>query len=317
VTDIQKGERNIELAPGGEFDIIRRLFDRWGPRVRGAGDDAAMLDVPPNTTLVASTDSAVDRIHFRRDWITAEEIGYRVTTAALSDLAAMAADPLGMLIAIAAPSAYLPELDALAVGIGRAVEIAGTHIVGGDLSSAGELVIGVTVLGSAPRPIRRDGARVGDALYVTGTLGGPSAATRAWYAGDEPRAEWRDRYVRPVARLREARWLAERGASAMIDISDGLLADAAHLARASGVALHVRLDAIPAAGGVRAEDAASGGDEYELLLSAPATIATDEFASRFGVPLTRIGSVERGPAEVMATIGGERVAPRPGFSHFS
>lgn len=305
------------LGPGGEFDLIRALLARWGERARGVGDDAAVLQVPTGERLVASADTSVENVHFRREWLAPREIGWRATAAALSDLAAMAATPLGVLTSLTIPENWLPDVPALADGIGDAVREAETCIVGGDVTGGSELALAVTVLGHAVAPLRRDAARVGDVIYVTGALGGPLAALRAWRAGDEPDAVARSRFAHPVPRLREARWLAIHGASAAVDISDGLLGDLAHVAAASGVLIVLELDALRTIAGVRQDDAARSGEEYELAVAAPPRLDAAAFEREFHLPLTPIGRVERGPAEVRATLHAARVAPGGGFSHFS
>ncbi len=305
------------LGPGREFDIIRDLVQRWGDRAAGIGDDAALLDPPAGEKLVISTDSSIEGVHFRREWLTPGEIGYRAATAALSDLAAMAAEPRGVLVALGVPGRWLPELGELADGIGEAVATVGTRILGGDLTSAGELSICVTVVGLTNAPLPRAGAAPGDAIYVTGTLGGPLAAVRAWERGDEPASAHRARFARPAARIREALWLAARGAHAAIDISDGLLSDLAHVAAASGVRIVVELERVPRADGIDAGDAARSGEEYELAVAAPEGLDTAAFEAELGVPLTVIGRVEAGPAGIEAVMHGVRVAPGGGWDHFS
>lgn len=305
------------LGPGKEFDLVRKLLHRWGDAACGIGDDAALLDVPAGHQLVASADSAVDGVHFRREWLTPREIGWRVAAAALSDLAAMAADPLAMLVSLSIPNQWLDDIGDLADGLGDAARAAGARIVGGDLTAAGELCIAITVLGSAARPLRRDGARAGDRMYVTGRLGGPLAALDAWKRGDAPSPEARERFAHPVPRLREALWLAEHGARSAIDVSDGLLSDAAHIAAASRARLAIALDHLPTLGGVSPDQAARSGEEYELLVASPRALDAAAFARRFGIPLTEIGRVEAGDAEVVATLLGARVAPSGGFDHFS
>lgn len=304
------------LGPGREFDVIRDLLRRWGPLATGIGDDAAVLDVPPGERLVVSADSSVEHAHFRREWLTPREIGWRATAAALSDLAAMGAAPLGVLLSLSVPPDWLSDLPALADGIGDAVRAAGACIVGGDMTAARNMCIAITVLGHAAEPLRRSGARTGDVIYITGRLGGPLAAVRAWERGEAPGAEDRARFAHPVPRLREAQWLARHGAHAAIDISDGLLGDAAHLAAASGARIVLQLDALPTVPGVRALDAARSGEEYELIVAAP-TLDTAAFEREFDLPLTAIGRVEPGAPELQATLHGERVAPEGGFSHFS
>lgn len=308
---------NAELGPGREFDLVRTLLAQWGDLARGIGDDAAVVDVPAGRRLVASADSAVAGIHFRREWLEPREIGWRAAAAALSDLAAMAADPLAMLVSLSIPDAWLGDVAALADGLGDAARESGARIAGGDLTSARELCIAITVLGSVIDPLLRSAARSGDWLYVTGRFGGPLAALNAWQRGETPASPARDRFAHPVPRLLEARWLAEHGVHAAIDISDGLLSDAAHIAVASHVRLAITLDALPTLGGLSPEDAARSGEEYELLVASPDPLDLNEFERRFGIPLSEIGRVEAGVAEVVATLRGVRVASGGGFDHFS
>jgi thiamine-monophosphate kinase len=282
---------SISLGPGREFDVIRDLVRRWGSAARGIGDDAAVLDVPAGSRLVASTDATVENVHFRRAWLTPSEVGYRAATAALSDLAAMAASPIAMLVAMCIPVDWRDDVGAIADGIGDAARTFETPITGGNLTSGKELALTVTVLGTTPRPLGRDGARAGDTLYATGSLGGPGCALDAWESGRQPASEHRARFARPSARIREAMWLAERGATAAIDISDGLMADVQHLAAASNVEAIIELDAIPAIHGASSRAAATSGEEYELVVAAPTAIDEHAFARAFGVPLTRIGTM--------------------------
>jgi thiamine-monophosphate kinase len=210
------------MGPGVEFDLIRRMAARWGDLVQQAGDDAAILEVAHGARLVASTDSSVEGVHFRREWLSLQEIGYRATVAALSDLAAMAADAVGLLIAATIPAGIAETIEQLADGIGQAARDSGCPIVGGDLTGGDRISLTMTVLGAANPPISRSGAKVGDRVWVTGRLGGPGAAVRALLSGQLPSAEHWPRFAHPVARLAEARWLAEHGATAMIDLSHGL-----------------------------------------------------------------------------------------------
>lgn len=307
---------HIPMSSGAEFDIIRKLQERWGALAVGLGDDAAVITPPRGDDVLASTDASVEGVHFRRGWLTPREIGYRAVTAALSDLAAMAAQPIGVLISLTLPQDEA-NLDELADGIGDAVRSAGTVIRGGNISRSQQLSITTTVLGSAMTPLRRDAARPGHHVYVTGSLGGPAAALRALLEGGTPSPSHRERFARPVARLAEARWLASRGAAAAIDISDGLLGDLGHLAAASGVSLEIALETVPRLANVTDEDVL-GGEEYELLVSAATPLPAQEFAQRFGIPFTRIGEVKKGRAGVRATGGGaERIVTLPGYDHFS
>lgn len=304
------------LGPGREFNLVRRMKDRWGTAGLGIGDDAAILDVPPGTRLVASTDTSLDGVHFRLDWLTVAEAGYRAVTAAVSDLAAMAADPLGILVAATLPPAAVERIEDLADGLGEGARAAGCPIVGGDLTRGAQLGLTITVLGASDAPVTRAGARPGDSVYVTGLLGGPGAALEALLAGRAPAQTHRDRFARPRARVREARWLAAEGIRALIDISDGLAADAQHVAAASAVRIELDLDRLPVVAGVDPVDAAASGEEYELLAVAPDELDAGRFAAEFGLPLRRIGRVVPG-AGVEMVRHGERVDLPRGYDHFS
>ena len=284
---------DVTMGRGAEFDMIRELRQGWGRFAVGLGDDAAVLDVPRGNRLVATTDSSLEHVHFRRDWLTLEEVGYRAVTAALSDLAAMAAQPLGVLVALSLPNDLASQVGAIGKGIRGAVEAADTVIIGGNLSQSDSMGITTTALGSAFEPLRRSAVRPGDFVYVTGALGGPTAAFRALRTGARPNAPIMHRFARPTARLAEARWLAQHGAFAAIDLSDGLAADAGHLAAASGCGLKLDMKLVPLFAGTTPEDAL-GGEEYELLLTSRAPLPAREFTDRFDVPLTLIGRAVEG-----------------------
>jgi thiamine-monophosphate kinase len=306
-----------EMGRGAEFDMIRALRARWGPIAPDVGDDAALLQLPRGELLVASTDTALEGVHFRRDWLSDAEIGYRAVTAALSDLAAMGAAPRGILISLELSAAARDRLLDVADGIADAVKAVGTIVLGGNLARGERLGITTTVLGSAFAPLRRSGARPGDLLYVTGVLGGPGAALRALGDGRQPAAPVRTRFARPSARIAEARWLATRGAVAAIDVSDGLAADLGHLAAANQATLEVQLERIPTIDGASEADVLSGGEEYELIVASRAPLPDAEFRDRFGIPLTAIGCVVAGTPDVQLTRNGTRVATPPGYDHFS
>lgn len=303
------------LGPGAEFDAIRRMLERWGERASGIGDDAAVLAVPRGDTLVASVDSAIEGRHFRAEWLSPVEIGYRAVAAALSDLAAMAARPRGVLIAIGLSPAWLQHLDEIADGIGDAVSFCGTTILGGNLSASSELSITTTVLGSAFAPLARSGAKPGDRVYVTGRLGGVGDALAKLAAGQSA-GPHRDRLAHPVPRLAESLWLADRGATAAIDISDGLAADARHLATASGVELRIDGARVPGVSGISPAARVRSGEEYELLVTAPHALDGDEFAARFQLPLTEIGSAMVGVAG-RVHIAGVPDSDLTGHDHFT
>ena len=310
----------ITLGPGREFVSIARWVRQWGARAHGIGDDAAILDVPAGTRLVVSTDTTTEDVHFWRAWLTPIEIGWRASMAALSDLAAMGAEPLGVLIALGAPESWDSALDDVLRGVGDACAAAKAPIIGGDTTRAPVLTLSITVLGTSTAPLRRDGARAGDLVYVTGSLGGPGAALEAWLAGRAPLATHRARFARPVARLSMGAWCAAHGATAAIDISDGLVADAGHIAAASTARLVIEFGAVPVLGGVSTRDALASGEEYELLVTGPPGMDLAARASRIGT-LTPIGRViaptlTEGTGVVVKD-GPRRVDPPPGYDHIS
>jgi thiamine-monophosphate kinase len=302
---------HLAMGGGAEFDLVRRLLDTWGARASGIGDDAAVIDVPDGERLVASTDASVENVHFKRGWMTPRELGARAATAALSDLAAMGARPLGLLLALGLPENWQAAAEELADGVGATASALACPIVGGNVTRSSELTLTVTVLGSAARPLSRSGASPGDIMFVTGRLGGPGAALAALLADRDPEPTARARFIAPMARIAEGRWLAAHGATALIDISDGLLADAGHLANASGVSLSLDEDAVPCLADCDTRTALLSGEEYELLVSVPSgvALATKAFERTFAIPLTRIGVViERQDESVLTTGGGVLVA---------
>ena len=301
---------HLAMGPGGEFDLIRTMMARWGTLAVGLGDDAAQLPGDPRTRVV-SVDAAVDGVHFRRGWLTPQEIGGRAAAAALSDLAAMGASVEAVLLALIVPPSWDADVPALADGFGEVVQAAGGRIVGGNLSRGETLSITTTVIGTVARAITREGARPGDLLCVTGTLGGPGAALAAWTAGAVP-SDWaRARFARPVPRIAEGQALAEAGARAMLDLSDGLVSDSRHLAAASGVSVVMHPEQLPVGQGITPETALASGEEYELLVAMPPA-AVDALRPHWDAqqqtPLTIIGEVQAASVEHPA--GTVRVIPR-------
>jgi len=320
--------RRIRLGPGAEFDLIRRCLGEEAelpPEVFvGPGDDAAVL----RGGWVISTDISVEDVHFRRAWLSDEEIGYRCTAAALSDLAAMAATPVAVLVSMAAPPGPV-DVEAVQAGVRAATASVGATVVGGDMSrSPGQLVLDVVVLGCTSWPVLRDGAEPDDEVWVTGTLGASAAAVRAWEAGDAPSDALREAYARPHPRVDEARWLVDREwVDALIDLSDGLAGDAGHVAAASGMRIALEASEIPVAeaavaslGGEAALDAAlHGGEDFELcFVTDPGKVDPEEFERRFGLRLTRVGTVSEGRGvAVVEADGTVHEVERGGFDHWS
>lgn len=319
------------FGPGSEFDLIRRLAGSPGSLPEGVrlgpGDDCAILE----GGVVISSDLSVEDIHFRREWITLEEAGYRAAAGALSDLAAMAAEPLGILLSMAlAPEEAEAAAHAFQAGAREACAREGIQILGGDLSrSPGPALLDVVVLGRTESPLLRSGSLPGDELWVTGWLGGSSAAVHQWARGMDPSPPLRQAFSRPHPRIREIRWLVERvDIHACIDVSDGLAGDAGHLAAASGVAVVLDAECLPLHPALVHEEfdpasrlhlALRGGEDYEVCFSASPSIMDEHvrlFREEFGIPLSRIGQIREGVGVVLLETDGTRILLDGGFSHF-
>jgi len=314
------------LGRGAEFDVIRNVLkDAVAPGAMvalGAGDDCALLRSGDGHYAV-TVDLFVEGVHFRSAWGSPEQVGGRAVQAAISDLAAMAADPVGVLVSLSLPAGQGAEAaERIGHGCRAAAEALGAALIGGDLSRGGsQLTLDIAAVGWVREPLLRSGARPGDEIWVSGALGGAAAAVAAWKAEAPVRDEWRERFWRPSPRLREARWLAERGAAAAIDVSDGLLADAGHVAAASGVGIELDWAAIPAGPGVDPELALGGGEDYELLVAVARGILSDEaiaeFHQAFAIPLTRVGRAVSGTGVRVFRDGAEVEVAVPGFDHFA
>lgn len=326
-----------------EFELIDKLAERIGEAgveggervVVGVGDDAAVT-VPPGAT-VTSVDMAVEGVHFRRETASLVEVGRKALATALSDIAAMGAEAGEAYVALGIP-ADLDEAGGLALftGIAEIAAETGTALAGGDVSAAPALTLAVTVVGhveSAERVVGRRGAAPGQVVCVTGELGGAAAGlllSERPELLDVVSTETAGALVRrlndPRPRLAAGAALARCGAAAMIDVSDGLGADAGHLARASDAWLTIELGRVPIAPGVAEvasaagldalDVAAEGGEDYELLVAlAPERVEDAGAAVReTGTGLTAIGEVTRGcGVELRATDGSVR--PPRGFEH--
>jgi thiamine-monophosphate kinase len=345
----------------GEFELLALLRERLpaaGPRVRlGSGDDAAVT--VPDGAVATSVDALVDGVHFRRETASPRQIGRKALATALSDLAAMGAAAGEAYVWLGAPEG-MDEAELLEVGEGLAAVATetGTTVAGGDLTRAPVLSLAVTVTGHAPSAgdfVTRAGARPGDVLAVTGELGGaaaglalleePALAAAAFGVAEQASSERRERIggerldvgkadalrrrqIDPTPRHAAGHALAAAGATALIDVSDGLAGDAGHVATQSAALVVIEAEAIPIAPGVAAvataigqdplELAAAGGEDYELLTALPpaAVAPAREALAALNLPLTAIGKVEAAgdgsPRAELRRRGGEAV-PIRGF----
>ena len=306
-----------------EFDIIYRHFAHLGGagQVRlSVGDDAAVLALPAGCQLVTSVDTMVAGVHFP-EFLLPEDIAVRAVFAAASDLAAMGADPLGMTLALTLPDAEDLWLHSFSQGLAAAVAETRLPLVGGD-TTRGPLTISINVLGTVPAgaAITRGGAKPGDIVLVSGTLG-DSAAGLALLQGEFFGDDYPDdaacdyfeaRFSRPIPRLDLVPVLRAQ-ASAGIDISDGLIADAGHIANASGVAIEIESECLPLSAAmlnnidrdVALRWALTGGEDYELLFTQSADLPIPDGC-------TVVGSVKEGEG-VHSDI---KIEGRNGFSHF-
>lgn len=319
-----------------EFDLIARIRARAATRgdvVLGIGDDAAVLAAPVGMQLVVAMDTLNAGVHFPQD-TAAADIGHKALAVNLSDLAAMGAAPAWCTLSLSLPQADAAWLDAFLDGFLALADAHGVALVGGD-TTHGPLSVCVAVHGFAEpgRALRRDGAQVGDDVWVSGTLGDAAAglsialAVRAARVEDGDAATLRTRLDRPTPRVALGRALVGI-AHACIDVSDGLLADCAHIAQSSGVALGIDVDALPASTALRmqVDDVearrqlqASGGDDYELCFTAPvqARDALQSAARVARVPVARIGRVAQGQGVVAHDASGAPwMPPRVGYRHF-
>jgi thiamine-monophosphate kinase len=272
-------QRSMRLSELGELGLLAELEQRG--LARAIENDAAEIG-----GLVVTQDALVEGVHFRLDWLSWRELGFRAAAVNLSDLAASGAEPLGLVVTFGAPDATRVE-DVLELYEGIAES--GVPVIGGDTTSAGSLVLSVTAVGRSERVPGRGGARPGDRLVVTGPLGAAGAAFR------------QGRYVRPPLRVDEGRRLA-RHAHALLDVSDGLERDAGHLARRSGVRAVIDLERVPLAEGAELADVGFGED-FELLA------AVDDPAG-----FAEIGRCEEGEGVVLLWGGSE--AKLGGYEHF-
>jgi len=315
-----------------EFDLIARIRARAAGRndvLLGIGDDAALVQPPPGRALAVTMDTLNAGVHFPADTAPAD-IGWKALAVNLSDLAAMGAQPAWCTLSLSLPEPDTAWLDGFLDGFLALAETHQIALVGGD-TTRGPLSIAVTAHGLAEpgTALRRDGARAGDDLWVTGTLGDAAAALESWRRGSPCPAALRARLERPSPRIAVGRALAGL-AHAAIDLSDGLAADLQHICRASGVAAEIWLQQLPTSPellALRTDQETrwrwqtSGGDDYELCFTAPRAARAQLQAGMVGAgtPVTRIGRVLENTActvSFLTETGAEWSPPQAGFVHF-
>jgi thiamine-monophosphate kinase len=308
------------LADLGEFGLVDALKGRFpqGEHVLlGPGDDAAVVHVPDGRVLV-STDLLVDTRHFRRDWASAADIGHKAAAQNLSDINAMGGRATGLTVGLAAP----PDLAVswaleLADGIAEEAALVGASVVGGDVTRADAVMIAITVIGECEgEPVRRSGARPGDVVALAGRQGWAAAGLAVLARGFRSPRVLVEAHRRPEPPYLAGAAAASAGATAMIDVSDGLLGDIAHIAEASGVAIDVRSAGFEVAEPLRAVGAALGADPMQFILTGGddhALVAT--FPSGTALPdgWQLIGEVAEGSG---VTVDGAEYEGPTGHQHF-
>ncbi|WP_308910002.1 thiamine-phosphate kinase [Pseudokordiimonas caeni] len=314
-----------------EFDLIGRCFAPLaGPEGLGLLDDAALFTPTPGQDLVITKDVLTEGIHFLSG-VDPAALGWKSLMVNLSDLAAKGATPRLYFVGLSAPK-DTPDswFEGFAEGLRRAQEVGGLTLAGGDSTgSTGPRTISITAIGECPGDamIRRNGATVGDDIWVSGTLGDAALALDAILKGRTPDEGLRQRLEQPVARVALGSQL--RGlATASADVSDGLIADAGHIGKASGVRMVIERAALPVSAAAEERLASepsldrcvwAGGDDYELVFTAPSFLREKVLAAGTlaGVPVTRIGRVQAGTGVVMVDRAGMPVQTGAGgYSHF-
>ena len=325
--NLKLGTRNLKLVcemPLKEEQLIariRRNAVRPSPGV-GIGDDCAVLRLRTGEEALVTTDFSLEGVHFRREWHPADAVGHRCLARGLSDIAAMGGTPRAAFLSLALPEELSQSwVDQFMGGFLKLAKRYSVPLAGGDTAQSPDGILAdIVVLGSVPagKVVLRSGARPGDLIYVTGTLGAAMADLEQLRAGKKLRPQSHRKHFYPEPRVAVGEFLQEKKlVSAMIDISDGLSTDLSHICEESRVGAVIHEDGIPA--GVRGKDALRfalhGGDEYELLFTAsPERLVPKQVA---GVPITRIGEIVRGRQIKLTLRNGNREILRPGgWEHF-
>ena len=290
--------------------------------MRGIGDDCAILRAPERSELLVGTDLCIEDVHFRRAWHPPESVGHRCLARGLSDIAAMGGEPIACFLSLGLP-AGLPQrwVDGFLSGFVALARKSGAELSGGDISGAPVITADVVVIGHTARgeALVRGSARPGDLIYVTGRLGHSAAVLHRLFAGKGVRCSRSDRHFFPEPRLAVGGRLRRRKlARAMIDLSDGLSVDLAHICEESRVGAEIEAQAVPIATGATLEQALHGGDDYELLFTAAADVRMPRRLEE--TEITRIGRIVRSskPRITLLDHGGRPSLLKPaGWQHFS
>lgn len=322
----------MKISHLGEFELIQRLTHHSAQNRKAVqpapGDDCAVVRASENYLLL-TTDLLIEGLHFRRDWATPSEIGFKAMRVNISDVASMGGRPRYALISLGLPStADVKEVERLYQGLRKAGEPDGVSIVGGDTNRADRWVVNVALIGEMnERPLLRSGARAGDFIYVTGALGGSALGLEALRRTGRGYESFIRRHHQPPSRVSVGRRLARmKGVHACIDLSDGLAGDVRHLLRASGVGAELSLSRIPFYPGLEAAAAAlkknalhlalSGGEDYELLFTASPRVKMPNKID--GIPVTLLGRMTHRAEELclLDEKGGPVRGKFQGFRHF-
>jgi thiamine-monophosphate kinase len=307
------------------IDRIRHAAQKRAGILGGIGDDCAILRIPPGHEALVTTDFSLEGIHFHRKWHSPDSVGHRCLARGLSDIAAMGGIPLAAFLSLAL-SKEVPQkwVDGFMGGLLRLAKEFGVTLAGGDTAqSPSGIMADIIVLGSAPKSkaIRRSGARPGDKIYVTGTLGGSAAALQMLRAGRKLSPRNFPRHFFPEPRIAVGKFLREHSlATAMIDSSDGLSIDLSHICEESGVGAEIEKDLLPRAmtmpgkSPVDLKLALHGGEDYELIFTAPSKKKLPSTIK--GVQITEIGRVTKNRRMLIRSRGkGKELQPQ-GWEHF-
>jgi thiamine-monophosphate kinase len=312
----------MTVTQAGEFGLIARITARLGtdPAVPlGPGDDAAVV-AAPDRRVVVSTDALVVGRHFRQDWVGAADVGHRAAAANLADIAAMGAVPTALVVALCTPpDLEVSWVDGLTDGLAAEAALVGARVVGGDISASPTLTIAVTALGdlAGRAPVTRGGARAGDLVAMAGRVGYAAAGLTVLSRGFRSPKLLVDAYRRPQVPYDAGPAAAGFGATAMIDVSDGLVADLGHVAAASGVAIDLRRDAFALPAQLRNAAEALGVDPYDWILTGGddhALVATFPVGTALPEQWRVIGEAYEGSG---VTVDGKTHHGSGGWEHFS